>query len=62
MGVGWGWEAEGDHRRVEIRVFYLDLLSPLVMGAESEEKPQQVVSYRAGGETWALDLKEWRER
>jgi hypothetical protein len=30
------------------------------MGAEGEEKPQQVVCYRA--ETGGLDLEEWRKR
>lgn len=43
------------------RVFHQDLLISLGMGAESEERPQQIVCYRAGRETRELDLGERRE-
>lgn len=32
-------------------IFYQGLLSPLGMGAESEERPQPMVCYRASDET-----------
>lgn len=34
------------------------LISPLGSRAESEERPQQMVWYRAGNEAGALDLEE----
>lgn len=37
------------------------LVSPLGMGAESRERPQQVGCCRVVGETWGLDLEERRE-
>ena len=43
-------------------MFYQDLLNRLETGAESEERPQQVVCYRAGDDAWELDLEQWRER
>lgn len=44
--------AEKVHKSMERRLFHKDLFSPLVMGAESEEGPQQVVFYRAGDGIW----------
>lgn len=47
----WEWDglersrAEEFHRRKESRVCYRDLLSPLAMGTEGEERPQQVDGY-----------------
>lgn len=46
----------------ERRVFYQDLLSPLVTGTEIKERPQQVFCYRGWDETRILDLEETRER
>lgn len=37
------------------------LLSPLRIGTESEEKPQQVICSRAGDETRGLDMEGRRE-
>lgn len=39
-------------------MFHQDLLTPLGMGAVSEERQQQVVCSRAGEETGGLDLEE----
>lgn len=39
----------------------MDLLSPLEMGAESEERAQQVACYRTADETRGLFLEERRE-
>ena len=47
----------GSHRREEIRVYYQSLLSPLGLGAESEERSQQVLCYRAGNVSGGLDLE-----
>lgn len=47
------------HRRKESRMFYQNLLSLLEMGPQSEERPQQLVSYRAGHKTRGLI---WRRR
>lgn len=41
-------------------MFPQDLLSPLGIGAESKERQQHVVCYRAVVETRVLDLKERR--
>ena len=43
-------------------MFHQDLLSPLEMGAENEERPQKIVCYRAGDETGGLNLKKRKER
>lgn len=40
--------AEGIHRREGSKVFHQNLLGPLGMGANCEERPQHVVCYR----TW----------
>lgn len=48
------------HRREESKVFHQDLLSLLGIGAESEERPQQLVGYKPGDESGGLDLKERR--
>lgn len=66
LGIGNNNEngLEGGTRRTywreESRVFYQDLLNHLEIRTESEEKPQNVVCYRAGDEPWGLDLEEWR--
>ena len=60
--MGWKVGAEGDHKWEESRMFHQDLVRPLGMKAESEERPQQVDGYRAGGETGGLDLEEQRGR
>lgn len=54
-------EIKGVHRRETIRTFQQDLLSPLGMGTESRERPQQVGCCRVVGKTWGLDLEEMRE-
>lgn len=52
----------GVHRKEESRVLQQDLLSPLGLGAESEEKLQQLVCYRDGDRTgWGLDWEERRQ-
>lgn len=38
-------------------MFHLDLLSPPVMGVESEKRTPQVVCYRSEDETKRLDLE-----
>lgn len=45
MGSG---ASEGVHRREGIRLFHQDLLSPLGVGAGSEERLKQLVCNRAG--------------
>lgn len=52
---------EGAHRRVESRVFYQDLFSPVRKQAESKERPLQVVCCRARDETGRLAMEERRE-
>lgn len=44
-GIGEEGRADGVHRREEIRVFHQDLLSPLGMWAEGEERPQHMACY-----------------
>ena len=61
MEMGWKVGAEGDHKWEESRMFHQDLVRPLGMKAESEERPQQVDGYRAGGETGDLGVAERRE-
>lgn len=52
MGIGYGGGVtQGVLRRKEIREFCQDLLRSLEMGPESEERPEQVVFYRADDET-----------
>jgi hypothetical protein len=46
-----GGSGERVHRREESRVFYKDWLRFLEIGAESKERPQLLVCYRAGDET-----------
>lgn len=58
-GLGGGYE--GVHRKKESRVSHHDLLSPLGIGAESEERPQKVVCYTAGDKTGGVDMRERRE-
>lgn len=53
-------EFEGVQGWEESSVFHQDLLSPLGMRAESEERPQQVACCRAGDEAGGLDMQ--RER
>lgn len=43
-----------------IKVCGQGLLSPLGMGTEREQRPQQVACYRAGDESGGLDLEERR--
>lgn len=47
-GSGLEGRAEPVHIREKNRAFQQDLLSLLGMGTEREERPQQVVYYRAG--------------
>lgn len=49
MGLREG--GEGVHKRGESRVCHQGLCSSLGTRAESEERPQQLVCYRAGDET-----------
>ena len=42
-------------------MFHQDPLSPLGMGAESEERPQQKSCYRPGDETGRLGMEERRK-
>lgn len=44
MGIDW----EEVYRREESKVFHQGLVSPLAMGAESEERLQQFICYRGG--------------
>lgn len=57
----WDWArrrfAEVVHRRKKTMVFHQHLLSPLGMGAESEQRMQQVVFNRAGDEAGRLELE-----
>lgn len=58
-GSGLEGRAERVHRREKNRAFQQDLLSLLGMGVEREERPQQVVYYRAGMRLgWGLDLED----
>ena len=50
----------GVHMGEESRMFHQDLVRPLGMKAESEERPQQLVGYKPGAESGGLDLKERR--
>lgn len=43
------------------RVFHQDLLSPLDIGSEREERPHHVVCYSAGKGTKGLDMEVLRE-
>lgn len=43
-------------------MFSQDLLSPLGMGAQNKERPQQIVCYRAWDESGGLDLEKMKER
>ena len=45
-----GWEGEIVHMRKKSWTLHQDLVSPLGIGVEREERPQQVC-YRTGGET-----------
>lgn len=54
----WGWRV---HRREESSVFHQDLLTPLGMGTEREERPQQVVCFKAGGPGFARAEREREE-
>lgn len=60
--MGWqdlGWVCPQSE---ENKVFHKDLLGPLEMGTEYEERPQQMVCCRAGAEAGRSDLEEeWRE-
>jgi hypothetical protein len=58
----WEWTRHGDgdlknfREEKKIRVFYQDMFHPFGIWAKCEKRPQKVVWYRAGGETWELDL------
>lgn len=54
--------AEVVYRMEGNRMFCQNLLSSFRMEAGSEESLQQVVCYKAKGETRELDLREWKER
>lgn len=49
------------HMRKERRVHQQEVLSPLELRAEGEERPQQVVYYRAGNGCGRFDLEKWRQ-
>lgn len=49
--MGIGGLREGFHTRVKSRVFQQSLLSSLKIGADSEERPQKKVCYRARSES-----------
>lgn len=53
---------EGTHRSEKSKVTHQVQLSPLGIGAENEERPQQKVCCRPGDETGGLDLEEQREK
>lgn len=53
----WGWARREIWREGGKQGIPEDLVSPLGVGAESEERPQKVC-YRAGDETGGLDLEE----
>lgn len=55
--LGWG-VPEDIYRREENRELHQDLLSPLRIGTESEERSQQVVFFRACDEAGGLDIEE----
>lgn len=59
---GLGGRPERVRGRKKSRVFHKDLSRPLGMEAEDEERPEQVVYYRAGDESEGLCLEEKRER
>lgn len=46
------------HIGQENRIFHKDLISPLRIGAEGEERPHQVLCYRSGGKNGKLDMEE----
>lgn len=52
------WGVGGDGQQIG----WEDLGDPLEMGAEQEERLQQVVCCRAEDEIEGLSLDEWRER
>lgn len=56
LEIGWG-VPEDSHRREENGVFHQDLLSPLRIGTEGEERSQQVVCFRAWVEAGGLDIE-----
>lgn len=60
MGTAYEGVSEEVHRREESWVFRQDQLSAQRKGTKSEERPQQVVCYRAGNETGGLDMEERR--
>lgn len=49
--------SERVHKKKESKVFYQCLLSHLRIEIESEEKPQQIICYRAGDRTGRLDVE-----
>lgn len=50
------------YRREKSRVLLRNLLSPLGMGSEREERLKQVICYRAGDESGGLVLEERKKR
>lgn len=50
------------YRREKSRMFLQNLLSPLGMGSEREERLKQVICYRAGDESEGLVLEERKKR
>lgn len=55
-----GWVTKGIHRREKSSVLHQDPFSTLRIEAESEERLQQVVCYRAGHETGRLGIEKKR--
>lgn len=50
------------YRREKSRMLLRNLLSPLGMGSEREERLKQVICYRAGAESGGLVLEERKKR
>lgn len=50
------------YRREKSRVLLRNLLGPLEMGSEREERLKQVIYYRAGDESGGLVLEERKKR
>lgn len=65
MGIGWGGLRVFTYTKKAGYSSRTCLVSPLGMGSESEERPEQKVLYRAGGagsEAEGLGLEKWKER